>query len=132
MRWSFACFTYLISVQGALAVELPQANTNPVVLSEARTRIGFEASLNSDCSSNNLTVRVIKPPSNGKLEIEEGMAFTYFAKENQRYKCNEKQSWGTLIYYTSNPGFKGSDQAEIQIFDETGVTRKTRYKISVK
>jgi hypothetical protein len=116
----------------AVGAELTTVNLEPVVVSEARTRVAFLTAAEPDCSPQQLEARVTKQPKNGKLEVEEGSGFGYWQKENIRAKCGEKPIWGTLVYYTSNANFKGSDTAVVEWFTETGVARRYRFKITVK
>lgn len=117
----------------ASAQEYPVFSYTRVVISEARTRIGFLTAVNPDCTPIGfVTVRVTRAPANGKIEVVDTRGFGYWSKENSRSKCNEKTVDGSAIFYTSNAGFKGTDSAEIEAFYASGSSRKHRLKISVR
>ncbi|MGV3634704.1 MAG: hypothetical protein ACO1NY_10190 [Pseudorhodoplanes sp.] len=134
MRAVIVVIIHLALATAAAANELPPANLNPVVLSEASTGILFlHPIVGPNCSTEgSVNIKVIKQPKNGSLEMVDRMGHTAFAKDNQRYKCNESPVAGTWIEYSSKSGFKGSDEIEIQAFWERGVARKYRLKISVR
>ena len=95
-------------------------------------RLTFEYSLNADCTAvGKVVVRDLKKPSHGTVTIEEGEAYTYFDKDNQRYHCNTQKSQGVLVLYQSAPGYTGPDSASIQVFFPTGHERTVDYDISV-
>lgn len=126
-------FIMLLLVTGTpVAAQLAPVNVERVVLSEARTRVAFLVAAEPDCSPIELTVRIFKKPVNGKLELEEGDGFGAWRKEDPRSTCNDKKTWGWLLFYSSNPGFKGIDRAEIEVFSDRGASRRTRISITVK
>ena len=104
-----------------------------VVATDQRLRVEFLYALEPDCSSMGVTsVRILEPPQHGKLTIENGRAFTGFAKENQRYDCNMRKSGGTLVFYDPEPGFAGNDTITLDIIFPTGQSSRQRYAIDVK
>jgi hypothetical protein len=111
--------------------QLPVSNISLVAAAEVRTRISFQAAAEPDCTSMQVTVRILDQPLNGKLEVQEESGFAYFPPPNPRSQCNDKQIWGTALYYTSNPSFRGNDKVEFETFIPNGGYRKTRILINV-
>lgn len=134
MRALIAAVSCVVLLAPAQATELPSVNLSPVVLSETSTGLLFlHPIVGPNCATEGgVNIKIIKQPKNGSLELVDRMGHTAFAKDNQRYKCNESPVSGTWLEYSSKAGFKGSDELEIQAFWERGVARKYRLKISVR
>jgi hypothetical protein len=134
MRATISILFFLATSTTASAVELPVANLSPVVLSESQSSILFiPPAMKADCSvEGRVTVRIVRKPKNGTIELTGRMGHTNFVKDNQRYKCNEQLTAGTWLDYVSNVGFKGKDEVEVEAFWDGGVARKYRLKISVR
>jgi hypothetical protein len=102
-------------------------------LSDARTSVQTYYSLSPDCKpSANITVRVLKQPSQGTLEIAPDRGFTNYAADNIRAKCNAQEVELTRVWYKSNADFKGRDQAQLEAFFTSGTSIKTTLQITVK
>lgn len=115
------------------AMELPAIERPVTILQDRRTQVYWSTNINPDCSPlGEIVVRVNRPAKNGKVEVEDGEGHTSFKPDVQRYKCNERKLPGKSIFYTPAPGFAGTDQAELEYFLGTGMTRKLRLKITVK
>jgi len=103
------------------------------VAGETRTRVAYFWSVNPDCSlTGPTTVRIVTPPANGVAEVDIGPAFPAFAKDNVRYKCNQKQYDLPRVWYASKPGYRGPDALAIEVFYPTGAYRKARVTVTVK
>ena len=101
-------------------------------LSDARTSVQTYYSLSPDCKpSATITVRVLKQPSQGTLEITPDRGFTHYAADNIRAKCNAQEVELTRIWYKSNADFKGRDQAQLEAFFTSGISIKTTRHESV-
>jgi len=75
--------------------------------------------VNSDCTSGGYPLlKVAKPPQHGQISVEQGTAYADYTKDSTHAACNGKKVPATLIFYTSEPGFVGSDSAA---FDRIGV-----------
>ena len=73
--------------------------------------------LTPDCNQGGtITVRVLKQPSQGTLEIARDRGFTNYAADNIRAKCNAQEVELTRVWYKSNADFKGRDQAQLEAF----------------
>jgi hypothetical protein len=128
--WIVTCFASVVGAQ-----ELPSANSNPVVLSEERTQVYRTFDLNPDCTAaGTITIRVTKDPVKGHVDIEDILGFSTYAQQQfpQLYHCNAQQTYGTSVFYTSAPGFKGTDNLELEAINAHGQSRKVRLRITVK
>ena len=102
-------------------------------LSDARTSVRTFYNLTPDCNQNGtITVRVLKQPAQGTLEIAGDRGFTNYAADNVRAKCNAQEVELTRVWYKSNADFKGRDQAQLEAFFSTGTSIKTTLQITVK
>ena len=71
---------------------------------------------------------MLEQPKNGVVEIVTEKGFTGYAKDDQKHKCNEKQSY----YYQSRENFKGKDKVVIDTFYPSGTYRKHLFNIDVR
>jgi hypothetical protein len=58
--------------------------------------------------------------------------YTRYAKDDQKYKCNEKQSDLEAYYYKSREDFKGKDRFVVEAFYPRGSYRKMIFNIDVR
>jgi hypothetical protein len=115
------------------AQELTTPPLNKIVLSGERVRLGFAFDLNPDCSSRGeIKTRLLVQPKNGVGETATEKGFTAYAKDDQRYKCNETQSDVHAYYYKSREDFKGKDSLVVEIFYPDGSYRKRIVNIDVR
>ena len=77
-----------------------------------RTRIRQDWSIKNDCSQDGLPkVRVPAAPAHGQVSIvEEGV----FPNSRRLPKCRTKKVAGIATYYTSDPGYLGSDHLRLR------------------
>lgn len=62
-----------------------------------------------------------------------GPGFPNYPADNIRAaKCNAQQTEMTRVFYTSKVGFKGKDQARLEVFFPNGRSIKTNVLITVK
>jgi hypothetical protein len=121
------------SIWPVAAQELSTPPTNKIVLSGERVRIGFSYHVNPDCSSTGqIKSRLLEQPKNGVVEIVTEKGFTTYAKDDQKYNCNEKQSDLTAFYYKSREDFKGKDRFVVEVFYPIGSYRKKIFNIDVR
>ncbi len=119
------------------AASLPQPG-QPVelvraVAADQKLRLDFLYSINPDCSSIGFsTVRIIEPPKNGRLTVENGSGFTNFPQGNLRYDCNKRRSDGVVLQYEPNPGFVGTDSLTVDVVFPSGSLSQRHYSIAVK
>jgi Caspase domain len=108
-------------------------NFERTAASDARTSVQTYYSLTPDCNQlGTITVRVLKQPSQGTLEIARDRGFTNYAADNIRAKCNAQEVELTRVWYKSNADFKGRDQAQLEAFFTSGTSIKTTLQITVK
>lgn len=129
-----ASLVFFCWASSAWGVELAPRTVTPVVLSETKTVVFRVSDLNPDCTvSDTPVIRVTREPRSGTVEIEEGLGFSNYPKESQRYECNTKQTAMTNIFYTSAKGFKGADNFDIEVFyPQYGASQKVRLRVSVR
>jgi hypothetical protein len=128
-----AASLFFCSLASAADAQTKQATWEKTALSEARTSVHSFYNLTPDCNQNGtITVRVLKQPLHGTLEIENGRGFTNYAADNIRAKCNAQEVELTRVWYKSNIDFKGRDQTQMETFFSTGSSIKTTIQITVK
>src|SRR6266446_682064 len=121
------------SVWPVAAQEISTAPANKIALSGERVRIGFSYHVNPDCSSaGEIKSRLLEQPKNGVVEMVTEKGFTAYAKDDQKYKCNEKQSDLHAYYYKSREDFKGKDRVVVEVFYPNGAYRKRIFIIDVR
>jgi hypothetical protein len=103
------------------------------VAADQKLRLDFFLSINPDCSSMGFsTVRIVEPPKNGNLTIENGTGFTNFPQGNVRYECNKRRSDGVLLQYEPNAGYTGTDSLTVDVVFPSGNSSRRHYSIAVK
>jgi hypothetical protein len=121
------------SVWPVAAQELSTPPTTKIVLSGERVLVGFSYDVNPDCSSTGqIKSRLLEQPKNGVVEMVTEKGFTTYAKDDQKYKCNEKQSDLLAYYYKSREDFKGKDRFVVEVFYPRGTYRKRIVNIDVR
>ena len=104
-----------------------------MVETDTKSRVYRFYHLNPDCTvAGPVTVRVIKGPSNGTLEIDSGPGYSGYPQDNARAKCNTVQTEVTNVWYRSNSNFTGQDESEVEAFFTTGSSIRTKLVITVK
>ncbi len=87
----------------------------------------------SDCTSLGYpTIKVAKAPQRGEVSIEQGTALADFGKDDARNVCNGRSVPATVIYYTSVPGFIGTDSVEFERIGVRGAYGYHVYTIKVR
>lgn len=100
---------------------------------DQQLQVDFLYDLNPDCSPIGVpAVRIVGPPKNGRLVIENGPGFPKFGETNPRFKCNDQRVGGSVVSYISNPGFVGVESITLEITYPEGRSRQRRYAIEVK
>ncbi|QND51767.1 hypothetical protein HB779_07510 [Phyllobacterium sp. 628] len=79
-----------------------------------RSRIWSNYQVKEDCSSGIIpTLKVTSAPVHGKIEIVEETVSPEIPADNVRYKCNSRKYKAAVAYYTSEPGFSGTDKVSL-------------------
>jgi hypothetical protein len=121
------------SVWPVAAQELSTAPTHKIALSGERLRMGFSYDVNPDCSpTGQIKSRLLEQPKNGVAEMVTEKGFTAYAKDDQKYKCNEQQSDIQAYYYKSREDYKGKDRFVVEVFFPNGSYRKRIFNIDVR
>lgn len=98
-----------------------------------RTKVGFFASLNKDCTpAAPLQMQIVTPPENGTASLESAYGYPRYPAGSDYAACNTKQVPGQSLIYTSNPGFTGVDSVDVVIAFPSGVRQPLHYNITVK
>jgi len=93
----------------------------------------YYTELNPDCSLVGYpTIRLTSEPSNGRVTVVKGTAYTNYAAGNARTACNGRRSPAMLVSYQPSKGFVGSDSFSLEIFYQAGVTRSDTVNVTVK
>jgi hypothetical protein len=87
----------------------------------------------SDCTSLGYpTLKVAKAAQHGRVSVEQGTALADFAKDDARRICKGKSVPATVIYYTSEPGFIGTDSVAFERIGVAGAYGYHVYTINVR
>jgi hypothetical protein len=115
------------------AQTLPPVPISSTVPTGIKRQIGFFTSLNADCSTNgDIQSRLIKPPANGSVELDDGIGYPTYPRDNQRVICNSRQVMGVRVFYTSKEGYTGKDSFEAEFFAPAGQDIVWKYSVTVK
>jgi uncharacterized protein YqkB len=102
------------------------------VASGKSTVLGFYTALTPDCSvSGIVTIRVVKQPEHGSIEIVETTGFPV-AHTGVYAKCNQQKVEGVQVAYKSTEKFIGSDTIEILALLPGGFAWKNYFDIAVR
>ena len=133
MRIGLITVLLFLSVWPVAAQEISTAPRHKIALSGERVLIGSSYHVNPDCSSaGEIKTRLLEQPKNGVVEMVTEKGFTGYAKDDQKYKCNEKQSDLRAYYYKSREDFKGKDRFVVEVFYPRASYRKQIFHIDVR
>jgi hypothetical protein len=122
----------VINTSNPGATTAPQATGKPIIrgaLSGQRQILASFYATASDCTSLGYpTLKVATAPKHGQVSVEQGTALADFEKDDARNVCNGKSVPATVIYYTSEPGFIGTDSVE---FERIGVRGAYGYHVYI-
>lgn len=93
-------------------------------------RLEFLTSINPDCTPTGHapTVRVLRPPQHGSLDVAPVQDYPAFVRGNARFSCNKVRVPGTLMTYRPQADFVGTDDFTYEIF--TGGGEMMHYDIT--
>jgi hypothetical protein len=90
-------------------------------------------STNPDCSAaGDIVIRVVSPPSNGRVSIARGGVFPSFPPSNVRSECNRRRVPGTIAIYTAQRGYTGPDSVSLEVIYPSGHVRQGSYSLMVR
>jgi len=126
----------VVVVNNAGSGTAQQVGVRPMIRgaeSGVRQKIGSVYAVDLDCSSLTPTsLKVVKSPQHGNLAIENGEEFIEYAKDNVRAPCNGKKAPARVLYYTSEPGFVGTDALAVEGITTNGFITHYEYQINVR
>jgi hypothetical protein len=105
-----------IALLGLLGPDAHAAQFDLTATSGVKTRVHVYKSWKTDCSANVGIVKLVSKPSHGKLEtsaIDSTIGLSRHDPDRTRH-CVGKSVPGFRIDYTSEPGFRGTDNFTIQ------------------
>jgi hypothetical protein len=98
-----------------------------------RQEISYGMSVNPDCTSIGVDImKVVKAPAHGQITVEQGQEYPNFLPENVRHHCNSEKLAATIAYYTSEPGFVGTDTLTLEKISPSGAYSRFDYVINVR
>jgi hypothetical protein len=100
-------------------------------LSGERTKMSQSYNLNPDCSLLSLpSEKITRPPLHGSIEVVKGRIFSHY-KSLPLSKCNSRAVEGIVEYYTSKPGYAGTDSYKARISYGNGRIDDVTVNVSV-
>jgi hypothetical protein len=134
MRYSWAVAGFAVLLAGnACAQTLPPVPRSSTVPTAQKRQVGFFYFLNADCSSaGDIDSRLTKAPANGTVELDEGLGYSTFTQDNQRYSCNGRPVMGVRVFYTSKDGYVGKDAFTAEFLSPNGQDYVWKYSVTVK
>jgi hypothetical protein len=113
---------------------LQRTNLTRFVPSGVDRTVEFLYGANPDCSpmDGSIEVRTTREPEHGAVEIVPSDNFPNFARDNIRFKCNEKRIRGVSVKYKSSEGHIGPDEFEVLVLYPGGYGRAVHFNIHVR
>jgi hypothetical protein len=103
---------------------------NKVAAAGRPLELYWATSVNPDCTSRGpVTIKVVVPPSHGRVIIKRSGVFTNFSAANVRQHCNTRRVSGVTAFYTSRRNYQGPDRVAIEVFWPSG--RHLRQEVSI-
>lgn len=103
------------------------------VKSGVPTTLVRPATFGEDCSSGRRPdIKVLVPPSNGRLSFQNGRDYQNLEAGHPRFKCRSTLMDSRRVIYRSNPGFRGQDATVFTIIFGPGRTRTETVILQVK
>jgi hypothetical protein len=110
-----------------------QQTTTASVFSGNETRVLAPNWVNTDCTSGlRPDVRIVSPPSNGSIRLEDMQIAVSRNSNNSRAHCNGKQVDAVGVFYKSTENFVGTDKVVIEADFKTGVVHRYTAVIDVR
>jgi hypothetical protein len=106
-------------------------NFKRFMASGTSTMLGFYTALYSDCSVSGIpTIRVVKQPKHGSVEMTETTSFSNY--RGSFSKCNQQKVEGVLVTYKSAQKFIGNDAVDLLALMPGGFAWENHFDISVR
>jgi hypothetical protein len=98
-----------------------------------KSAFGYYYALKLDCTPIGWQeVTLTKSPENGEAKLVEATTIINYNAPNPRVKCNGKSTKATVLQYTPNKGYTGSDSIEVEAINDVGQRNTYTYNITVK
>jgi hypothetical protein len=96
--------------------------------------LGSFGATGSDCKAvpGAATIVMRTKPEKGSLGTRTGAGFPEFPKGHALDRCNKVKSARTEIWYTPQPGFRGQDEAVLEVTFPNGSVSRLAYRIVVQ
>lgn len=111
-----AAISSVLLVAGCQTSELTTTRTGSTTFTIS-AKSGYKTGLlsthmvNPDCTSGRVPAfKVATPPANGTIDLWQGSISPSYAAGHALHKCNSRKVAAVGAYYTSKPGFVGTDQ----------------------
>jgi len=122
-----------VALSGTARAQTGTGIETRVVQAGETRQLSFLTALNPDCSADSeMTARISKQPAHGAAQIERGVGYASYGKNDQRFSCNRSLAEGYNVNYTPQADFVGDDQFEVEIFSPQGRYRLWKYLVTVK
>ncbi|RFB93654.1 hypothetical protein B5K11_14175 [Rhizobium leguminosarum bv. trifolii] len=132
-------FSYLILATAAISLSsctttsdgFRRKSASLTVLSGEKTKAGQNWHINVDCSQIDYpAIHVVEQPKHGRLQIVHEPVFPYDAR-GERLKCRTIKVGGAVGYYTSEPGYIGSDRFVVRYPYGDGMIEEIALNVNV-
>ena len=102
-------------------------------LSGQEIRVWGAMMLDPDCSPHgSMATQIVEAPRHGRAAVSDEPFYPSFTPPNPRAACDTKKAPGKQVFYTSEPGFHGSDMIVVQNATSEGMVRKIIIDIDVR
>jgi hypothetical protein len=128
MRISALC-SVLVAVASVSAIAAPLTATVP---SGVKTEVMEHSARNKDCVSQRVVAKITSPPANGTVTItEENKVVPSIGKLGGPQICAGHTTPTAVVYYQSNPNFKGTDRFKYQRTNEDNPNDRLNGEIEI-
>jgi hypothetical protein len=128
MRISVLCAVLAVVISVA-AMAAPLTATVP---SGVKTEVMEHSARNKDCASQHVVAKITSPPANGTVTItEENKVVPSVGKLGGPQSCAGHAMPTAVVYYQSNPNFKGVDRFKYQRINEDNPNDRLNGEIEI-
>jgi methyl coenzyme M reductase alpha subunit len=86
------------------------------VHSGAREQVAFFYDLLANCEVEAYPeISVVRGPEKGTVSVEKGKAYPRYTRENIRFECDRNPAGATIVFYQSDPNYRGRDSFTITV-----------------
>jgi len=105
----------------ALLLTRPHAGLDGIrntraVHSGSREQVAFFYDLLANCEVEGYPeISVVRGPEKGTVSVEKGKAYPRYTRENIRFECDRNPAGAMLVFYQSDPDYRGRDSFTITV-----------------